>query len=125
MTSIQLVLDVNAELSLAMNDERLSLASDVALEEQYCPHQLSIYATESVRDQYLTALPAIYLSSVIVVFFFCALVFLLYDCLVERYVSSVFFWNAVDMRRVRLTTCATIFGFFFFQTTTHGNAYRH
>ena len=54
------------------------------INKDYCPYRLHIYPTQAVQDAYYTRKPILYTSLFVIVFVFTSMVFLVYDCLVER-----------------------------------------
>ena len=51
---------------------------------KYCEFSLHIYPSNEFRDEYITNTPKVYTGAVVLIFVLTALVFIMYDCLVER-----------------------------------------
>lgn len=56
----------------------------VPVNQDYCPWTLEVYATQDMRDAFVTAKPFLYMVVVAVVFLWTCFIFLVYDWLVER-----------------------------------------
>ena len=67
----------------ALNNGNLSY-SGATIDSNYCPYRLRVYPTSQVRETYITKKPITYTIIVIVVFLVAALVFVIYDILVEK-----------------------------------------
>ena len=59
------------------------------LNENMCPFHVTMYPSDTLRDQFVTNRPIIYATLSILIFCFTALVFVLYDCYVEQRHSVV------------------------------------
>mmetsp|Transcript_1046 Transcript_1046/g.2212 ORF Transcript_1046/g.2212 Transcript_1046/m.2212 type:complete len:1145 (-) Transcript_1046:169-3603(-) len=53
-------------------------------EEEHCSYIVTIYPTDKFRAEYITKDPLIYTSIVVSIFVITTMVFLLYDCMVQR-----------------------------------------
>ena len=51
---------------------------------QYCPYTLHVYPSSELEKSYLSNQPIIYTLAVVLVYFLATVVFLIYDCVVER-----------------------------------------
>ena len=51
---------------------------------KYCEFSLHIYPSDEFRAGYITNMPKVYTGAVVLIFVLTALVFIMYDCLVER-----------------------------------------
>jgi hypothetical protein len=56
----------------------------VQLNTDFCPYTLRVYPSNATRDKIVTKRAGLYASFVVIVFSFILLVFLAYDCIVER-----------------------------------------
>lgn len=54
------------------------------LYDDYCPYTFTVSASQQMEDHYVTKRPVIYAVSACLIFLFTSLVFVTYDCLVER-----------------------------------------
>lgn len=63
---------------------REQLATSLEFQGDLCAHSLQVVPTEDVHDYHSTRHPAVYTGGIAGVFLFCSLIFLAYDCLVER-----------------------------------------
>jgi hypothetical protein len=79
---LEIIMDISTIFS-----NMSTLSTKVPFNDQYCPYTLHVYPTNQVREQFMTS-QAIYTTGIVLVFVFCSVVFLLYDCLVERYVKK-------------------------------------
>jgi class 3 adenylate cyclase len=85
LPSNTLMLDLEQVLEVASIFEDMpGLTTNIPFHDDYCPYTLHIYPTFAVRDRQLTNQPTTYTVAIVGVFVFCSIVFLVYDCLVER-----------------------------------------
>ena len=61
-----------------------SVYSGAPISEDHCPYSLHLYPTDEMRSQFTTNNGAIYASVTLLVLFGLGLVFIMYDCKVER-----------------------------------------
>ncbi|CAB9528064.1 Receptor-type guanylate cyclase gcy [Seminavis robusta] len=54
------------------------------IDKEYCPWKLNVYATQEMKDHFVTSNPIYYMLAVLGVFFFTCVTFIAYDRIVER-----------------------------------------
>ncbi|CAB9500129.1 Receptor-type guanylate cyclase gcy [Seminavis robusta] len=77
----------SAGLTLAMNE--ILQGSTYSEKGISCGYSISVYPSERLRDKYTTGRPWAYSLIVLAIFAFTSLVFVLYDCLVQRRQETV------------------------------------
>jgi class 3 adenylate cyclase len=58
--------------------------SGVPISKEYCTFNINVYPSKDMEMKYLTANPIIFASAAILIFVFTSIVFMIYDCKVER-----------------------------------------
>ena len=58
--------------------------SGVDLDDQYCPYYVKLYPSVPLEEKYTSADPIVFSIAAVLIFTFTSMIFLLYDCLVER-----------------------------------------
>ena len=66
------------------NEKRVERFADVIFNVDFCPYTVSVYPSELLESAFVTNNAFIYTICVVVIFAFTALVFLVYDWIVER-----------------------------------------
>jgi len=83
----QLMTNRTDNVSDNANDGNLDDASSykgVPLYGNFCPYTLNIYPSVEMENAYVNNAPIVYTATACLIFLFTSLVFVLYDCLVER-----------------------------------------
>ena len=60
------------------------------LSETFCPYWVHLYASDEMKENHQTSTPLIFMALTVIVFIFAALVFKVYDHVVERRYKNVF-----------------------------------
>jgi hypothetical protein len=65
-------------------DHRVERFADVGFNVEYCPYKIHVYPSKDLEDAFITKNPLVYTISVVAIFAFTAMIFLIYDWIVER-----------------------------------------